>query len=162
MVEPEGFRAAMKQLASGLVVITTWVDGRPWGMAVTACCSLSAEPALVLVSLHGRTRSRAAIHDGARFGVNILGAGQKHVAEAAARPGRPKYLDEHCVADAHAAPRIAGALASLDCVALREIDVADHTLVVGSVEQVVAAPAAAAAAPLVYFDRSYRTIGEEL
>lgn len=160
MVRADGFRAAMKHLASGLVVVTTWVEGRPWGMTVTACCSLSADPALVLVSLHGRTRSRAAIHDGERFGVNILGADQKHVAEAAARPGRPKYLDDHCVADAHAAPRVAGALASLDCVARREIDVGDHTLVIGAVEAAVIAPAGTF--PLVYFDRTYRRIGDEL
>ncbi|MDW5598126.1 flavin reductase family protein [Conexibacter stalactiti] len=165
-VDPTAFRSAMKQLASGLVVVTTQVDGRPWGMTVTACCAVSAEPPLVLVSLHGRTRSRAAIRDHGRFGLNVLGADQKHVAELAARPGAPKWLDDHCVrhpadaADAGRPPRVSGALVALDCRVREEFDVGDHTLVVGDVLGTTSSDRGEH--PLVYFDRAYRRIGEAL
>lgn len=163
-VDPTAFRSAMKQLASGLVVVTTQVDGRPWGMTVTACCAVSSEPPLVLVSLHGRTRSRAAVRDHGRFGLNVLGADQKHVAELAARPGAPKWLDEHCVAHpndtAGRPPRVAGALVSLDCRVREEFDVGDHTLVVGDVLGTTSSDRGEH--PLVYFDRAYRRIGEAL
>ncbi len=52
---PDAFRHAMRLLAGGVVVVTTRVDGRPWGLTVSACCSLTAAPPRVLVSLDART-----------------------------------------------------------------------------------------------------------
>ena len=77
------FAAAMRELASGVVLVTTWVGGRPWGMTVTAFASVSADPPTVLVSLGSSTRSACAIEASGRFGVAILAERQR----AAARRG---------------------------------------------------------------------------
>ncbi|MGH2970263.1 MAG: flavin reductase family protein, partial [Solirubrobacteraceae bacterium] len=53
--EAAAFKAAMRVLAGGVVMVTTRVDGRPWGLTISSCCSLSAEPPQLLVSLGSQT-----------------------------------------------------------------------------------------------------------
>jgi flavin reductase ActVB len=67
-VEPsqvrEGFRAAMAQLAGGVVVVSTEdTDGRPYGFTATSFCSVSMDPALVLVCLAETSSSYEAFMD---------------------------------------------------------------------------------------------------
>lgn len=35
------FRTAMSQLAAGVVMVTCHVGDKPWGLTVSACCSIS-------------------------------------------------------------------------------------------------------------------------
>ncbi len=53
----DGFRTAMSQLAAGVVMVTCHVGGKPWGLTVSACCSVSMSPPLMLVSLGSATTS---------------------------------------------------------------------------------------------------------
>jgi flavin reductase (DIM6/NTAB) family NADH-FMN oxidoreductase RutF len=157
-VDPDTFRAALSSLPTGVVVVTTWLGARPWGMTVSACCSISVAPPRVLVSLRRDSVSHAHVCEQRRLGVNILGCGGKEVAELAARPGSPKFLDEHCVPGS--VPRIRGALRHLGCTVDDMFVVGDHSLVVARVEELDEAPVSAD--PLLYFDRGYRRLGRRL
>lgn len=160
-VEPDAFRAALSTLPSGVVIVTTWLDGRPWGMTVSACCSISVEPPRVLVSLRQGSVTHDRVHEHGQLGINILGSDHKEVAELAARPGMPKFLDEHCLAgEEEGVPRIDGALCHLACRVDESFPVGDHALVIAAVEGL--AGAAIGSEPLVYFDRGYRRLGERL
>jgi flavin reductase (DIM6/NTAB) family NADH-FMN oxidoreductase RutF len=158
------YREAMRTLAGGVVVLTTWIDERPWGMTISACCSVSASPPRVLVSVSNLSRCHSAIKATGRFGVNILRADQKHIAEFASAPAQPKFLDtllgERCMTLGTTTPRLADALAHLDCVISHEVDVTDHTLMIGEVHGVTVERGARR--PLIYFDRGYRQMGEHL
>jgi len=155
------FKSAMGLLASGVVMVTTWHEGRPWGLTISSCCSLTLRPQQILISLRSATVScRQALSSG-RFGVSILGADQKEVAEFGAAPGQAKFIDELC-ADAvpPAGPAIPGALRHLDCAVADDHPVGDHTIIVGRVLQITGPPAGDAdAAPLLYYDRAFRRIG---
>jgi len=157
-VSPEECRAGFRSLPTGVVIVTSWLDGRAWGMTVSACCSISVDPPRVLVSLHRATRCRALVCGGGAFGISVLGSAHRDLAELAARPGASKFLDRFCVPGSRA-PQVREALCHLECAVDRTLDVADHTLVVARVEE-VAPPRAAE--PLVYFDRAYRRVGEEV
>lgn len=165
-IELIDIRPAMRVLASGLVVVTAWVDDRPWGMTVTACCSLSAEPPRVLVSLRSDTLIARTVLEQNTFGVNVLARNQQDVAQAGSAPGTAKYLDDYCVPEpapdigTRHAPRIAGALATLQCTVHRRVEVGDHSLFIGDVHD--CRTPCEVGEPLLYFDRSYRQIGEEL
>jgi flavin reductase (DIM6/NTAB) family NADH-FMN oxidoreductase RutF len=141
------FGEAMSALASGVAVVTCRVDGRPWGMTVTAFASVSTDPPTVLVSLGSRSRAAGAIDASGAFGVSILGADQVALARSCAQPGAAKFLDS-------AAP---GALAHLECTVSDAITVADHTVFFGGVE---AASAARGGSALVYHRRGYHGIAE--
>ena len=66
------FRQAMRKLPGGVVMVTTRVGGRPWGLTISSCCSMTAEPPQILISLES---ARPAVSRCWRrcFGVGILG-----------------------------------------------------------------------------------------
>jgi flavin reductase (DIM6/NTAB) family NADH-FMN oxidoreductase RutF len=142
------FLAAMGELASGVVLVTCRVAGRPWGMTVSAFTSVSADPAIVLVSLRADGTSATAIKASRRFAVNILADDQEAVARRGSAPGAPKFVDDVV---------IAGALAHVECELVQAVDIADHTVLFG---RVVAAHADQEGSALVYHRRAYRTVAD--
>jgi flavin reductase (DIM6/NTAB) family NADH-FMN oxidoreductase RutF len=151
------FAQAMSALASGVAIVTCWIDGRPWGMTVTAFTSVSAEPPTILVSLGSQAASARAIAASGRFGVSILDQAQTAVALHGSAPGLPKFLDEftHSGAGRAASPVVACALAHLDCKLERRVEHADHTIFFGRVLDARVSPGGL---PLVYFRRAYRAL----
>ena len=89
----DGFRTAMSQLAAGVVMVTCRVGGKPWGLTVSACCSVSMSPPLLLVSLGSATTSTRAIQDSGEFGVSLLGQSLIDVARFGSAPGQPKFVE---------------------------------------------------------------------
>ena len=82
MVSDEDFRTAMSHFASGVTVMTTADSaGRPHGLTVSAFCSLSATPPLVLACIHKETASHYAFLERQAFVVHILGADQQHISQ---------------------------------------------------------------------------------
>jgi flavin reductase (DIM6/NTAB) family NADH-FMN oxidoreductase RutF len=176
-VEPEAYKAAMRRLAGAVVMVTTRVGGRPWGLTISSCFSLSLEPPQVLVSLRRATASRASAVESGRFGVSFLRAAHAPLAHLGAEAGSAKFIDgflegsgpddafvDGALAPALRSPLLAGALHHLDCAVAETFEVADHTLVVGLVEETLAGDDApgARAGPLVYFERAFHELGEEL
>jgi flavin reductase ActVB len=165
----EQFVRGMAKLPTGVVMVTTTIDGKPWGLTVSACCSVSADPPLLLVSLGKKTASAAAIGEAGCFGVSILSTRLLHVARLGAVPGKPKFVAEYChrgspddssvssvssVSAPQAIPRISGALAHFNCMVDREVRVADHAVIFGRVTEVITDRADSA---LVYWERVFRT-----
>src|SRR5439155_21714162 len=80
MIDPDTFRSVLGRFASGVTIVTARDgDGADHGMTVSAFCSLSLEPPLVLIcvdhaaSMHGLLLTRPAL------GVSILGAHQEAI-----------------------------------------------------------------------------------
>jgi flavin reductase ActVB len=161
-VDEETFKGAMRSLAAGVVMVVAQRGERLWGLTISACCSISASPPQVLISLADDASCREAILDTRRFGLSVLRDDQKHLAELGAVPGGPKYVDAFCD-DAGSGRRttmIAGALVHLDCSVARVFEVSDHTILIGNVEAVVSPQREGG--PLLYFDRTFHALGEPL
>jgi flavin reductase (DIM6/NTAB) family NADH-FMN oxidoreductase RutF len=152
------FLDALSRLASSVVLVTCWVDGRPWGMTVTAFCSVSATPPTVLVLLGEGTSAARAISGTGRFGVGILGETQEAAARHGSRPGAMKYLEDFVAPTAtrNASPAVADALSHLDCEVIDTIPAADHVLFLGRVR--AARSSGAETAPLLYQRRRFRRL----
>jgi flavin reductase ActVB len=142
------FADVMSELASGVVLVTCRVDGKPWGMTVTAFTSVSAEPPTVLVSLRSHTPVVKAIRETGRFGVSLLAQEQVLLARYGSTPGASKFLDS---------PVAEGALGHLDCEVTEDVQVADHTVLFGRVDR---ARMLSGASPLVYHRRAYRALAQ--
>lgn len=153
------FRAAMSRLAAGVVMVTCHVGQRPWGLTVSACCSVSMDPPLLLVSLGRETTSARAITDTGRFGVALLGDHLVDVARFGAAQGQPKFAEEHCLDDAAGSrsPVVAGALAHVDCAVRETVDAGDHRLFIGDVELAVVHERDR---PLVWCERTFHRLDE--
>jgi flavin reductase ActVB len=157
MTEP--FIQAMSQLATGVVMVTCRVEDRPWGLTVSACCSVSVSPALLLVSLGRETTSGGAIGQTGRFGVSILGEASLNVARFGSARGQPKFVHEFCRDDddgPSVTPVVAGAIAHADCVVQQSVPAGDHLIYIGAVQSVLTN---LGDSPLVYYDRRYHRLG---
>jgi len=163
-VDPERFKSAMRAFATGVVIVTVEVDGRLSGLTINSCCSISTRPPQVLISLAHTASCREPLLRRGRFGLSILGERHRELAELGAVPGGPKVVDvfaERLGEDGQAT--IAGALAHLDCSVAETFEVSDHTLVVGLVERALVGESGEAPAnPLVYYDRTFRRLGDPL
>jgi flavin reductase (DIM6/NTAB) family NADH-FMN oxidoreductase RutF len=161
-VDPERFKGAMRALATGVAIVTVEVDGRLWGLTINSCCSISARPPQILISLAHTASGRAPLLESGRFGLSILGVGHLELAELGAVPGGPKSLDvfaERAAAD-DAPAMITGALAHLDCRVSDVFEVSDHTLVIGVVREAIVA--GEPRDPLLYYDRAFHRLGPPL
>ena len=148
---------------AGAVVLVTVADGRDdVGATVSAFCPVSADPALVLISLlagsypaelFGREDEPVT-----RFAVTLLAAGQRMLAGRFAAEGRPGVrllLDDvpHRRGPDSGALIADGGLAALECAAEQVIEAVDHLLVIARVTGVPYL--GDAAEPLVRFDGRY-------
>lgn len=146
------FRQSMGRLATGVTIVMTEMDGRPWGLTVSACCSLSMEPPLILVSLSTKVASTQAIIKHNRFSVGVLAEDQVQVAKAGATPGTPKFFEEFTESVGNFNYNVKNALSNIHCKVDKAIVAGDHTIFIGAVEEVVLGEIKS---PLLYFSRQF-------
>jgi flavin reductase ActVB len=123
---------------------------------VSAFCSVSLEPPLVLVCIEKTTGSHDAISDTEFFVVNILAAGQDDVSERFSFTGVDKFEGMRMQAGVGGVPILEDALGSLECRLWNAYDGGDHTIFVGSVERMSLRDGY----PLVYFHSAYHDLLE--
>ncbi len=156
----ELFKESMGRLATGVTVVTTEVDERPWGVTVSACCSISMSPPLLLISLFTNNASTDAIIKQQRFGVSILSDDQVTVAKAGAKPGVPKFFEEFVDFDSIGKTyRVKEALAHIHCKVDNVVVAGDHTIFIGLVEHVTMGEFKQ---PLLHFHRQFGSFTDEL
>lgn len=156
----QNFRESMGRLGAGVTVVTTEVEGRPWGMTVSASCSVSMEPLLILISLASGSASAVSIKELGKFGVSILSKEQVEVAKAGAKPGAPKFFEDFVDSGTNGhSPAIKGALAHIDCEVDQVVEAGDHTIFIGEVKDVSLGEFNS---PLLYFHRSFGSFNTEL
>ena len=112
------FRRVVGNFASGVVVITTSVDGRRFGATVSAVTSLSLDPPMMLACLHAGSSTQEAVLRRGAFAVNVLAEGQTALAGLFARPSAPgaDKFDGVPVHDGHTGvPVLDGTLAVIEC-----------------------------------------------
>jgi flavin reductase (DIM6/NTAB) family NADH-FMN oxidoreductase RutF len=159
------FLDGMAKLATGVVMVTTRVEGKPWGLTVSACCSVSADPPTLLVSLANRTASSQWIRRLGCFGVSVLSTHLLSVAKFGSRPGTPKFVASYCdpeseldlaaseIKELERIPSVYGSIAHFDCEVVESVEVADHNVIFGRVHR---ASVTRADGALVHWDRQFR------
>ena len=154
MIDAQHFRSIMRTLVNGVTVITTSREGRIHGMTATAFSSVSADPPTVLVVLNKSTRTHPLVHASRRFAVNVLAEDQVDLSNRfAGKHDHPFEGVAHELSE-HGMPMLLGALATLECETVEELDVGTHTIFVGRVLN----GARSETAPLVYHDGGYLSV----
>lgn len=153
MVERDAFREALGAVCTPLAIVTSQLAARPHGTTVSAFCSLSLAPPLVLVSLDRTSRLLAMIRTTGRFGINVLEHGQHALATRFATKHDDKFADVAWSMD-HGLPRIHGAGSWIACQLENLLEGGDHEIVVGLVEHAEQR----ARNPLLYQHRTFRRL----
>lgn len=150
------FVAAMGRVATAVTVVGAAARSEWMAQTVSAMCSVSAEPPMVLVCIHGRSPINDAIEASGAFAVSALATRHDHVADTfAGRPWPGKDRWDFTCGDWDAAPsgspRVVDALASFDCTLHDVVTAGTHRVYIGRVQAVTAHDGV----PLVYADHTY-------
>ena len=162
-VDPADFRRVAGRFASGIVVVSTSLDGAGHAMTVTAFTSVSLEPLLVLFCAEKVARFHDAVLAAGSWAVNVLDEDSEKVSRWLATRGRPLtgQLDEipHHPGPLTGAPILDRALSALECRTTAVHDGGDHSIVVGEVIGVTGPRSPGR--PLLYYAGQYRRLDDE-
>lgn len=159
-VDAETFKDLMARFPAGVTVVTTEVDGRRYGLTVSAFASVSLDPPLVLVCIDRGAESHDRIEESGVFAVSFLGEDQADLSD--------RFAGFHDVDDrfegiatttrSTGAPLLKEAVAHADCRVEHAADGGDHTIFVGRVQEGrVLRPEAR---PLAFWNRGYHRLGD--
>ncbi|MBV9634949.1 MAG: flavin reductase family protein, partial [Methylobacteriaceae bacterium] len=149
-------RAAMRNLAGGVSLITAGHGERRSGFTATSVSSLSIDPPSLIVCINRASTTLPVLLEHRAFGVNILSAAHRRLAERFAGrggvSGAARFAGAEWTTAATGAPLLTDALAAIDCTFETSIDWHSHTIVIGRVEAVHLRPGAS---PLLYWQGDY-------
>lgn len=159
-MDKDMFRAAMRQVAGAVTVVTTrGLNGEPRGVTATAVCSLTVEPPSVIACINRDTWVGQIAPESGNFCVNVLAKAQQPVAETFAGRSALAGSERFQVGDWQdadtGAPVLEGAIASFDCDLEQAVDFATHVILIGRVRKTVSANPDAE--PLVYVGGAFTT-----
>jgi len=162
-VPPElasSFRLAMRQLASGVCLVTHGEGEARVGLTATSVSSLSVDPPTLIVCINRAASLYARLKRGDAFGVSVLGAQHAEYADRfAARTGLTgaERFHEGEWIETHAGVLVlADALATFECEAEEIIERHTHAIIVGRATSAAPRPNDGA---LLYWRGAYDRIG---
>jgi styrene monooxygenase reductase component len=152
-VDSTSFRQAVALFATGIAVLSAeTAEGEVHGMTVNSFTSISLAPPTVMVSLKAG-RMHELLTQGRRFGVSLLGEGQKVLSA---------FFSKRTIDDSpppaftvqNNLPTLQGAMAWFECEVETTVQVHDHTLFIARVSA-CGKPEANAPQPLLFFASRY-------
>jgi len=152
-LDPDTFRSVLGRFASGITVVTARDDsGKDFGMTVSAFCSVSLVPPLVLICVDRVASMHDMLRGTSHFAVNILAAHQEPLSRRFSGPDEHKRFDGIGYARGITGPALLDdALAHIECRRVAHHDAGDHTIIVGEVEVATAY----SDRPLLYYRGGY-------
>jgi flavin reductase (DIM6/NTAB) family NADH-FMN oxidoreductase RutF len=146
----ELYRDVFGSVPTPVAVVTTMRAGQPYGTTVSAFCSLSLEPPLVLVSLDRSSRLLREIRRTRRLCINVLAAGQEDLAVRFARKDADKFAGLEWLAK-HELPVLPGCRSWVTAAVQRVVAAGDHM----TISALIFDAQVNDAAPMLYHARSF-------
>ena len=154
------FRDAMRQLASGVCLVTSGSGDERSGLMATSVSSLSADPATVLVCVDRASSGYRAFQSHGEFAVSVLGADQREIVDRFAGGsglrGADRFREWRWGVLPGGASYLAGSVAVFDCEAVERIERHAHAIVIGHVRRVLVGDGSGA---LVRWRGAYDQVG---
>src|SRR5262245_42000476 len=154
-MDAEAYRTIMQAFPTGITIVTA-VDetGAPRGLTTNALTSASLDPPLLLVCVHLESRTLPAIRSSGAFVVNFMAAEAEDVCRLFASKADDKFSRVSYETSARNLPVLhLHTLAWVECSIERELEVGDHAVFAGLVED--GATVTTQRAPLAYFGQTY-------
>jgi flavin reductase (DIM6/NTAB) family NADH-FMN oxidoreductase RutF len=159
MIAPDDYRRVLGHFATGVTVVTVRdADGRPAGLTVSAFCSLSLDPPLVLVCVDHKSQTYPSLRDGSGFAINVLRDDQQEISRRFASTRLDKFDDVPYTISGRGLPLLTGALVQIECTKVGAHVEGDHTIFVGRVERADVADGV----PLLYYRGRYQRLADDV
>lgn len=151
-VNPDEFRSVLGRFPSGVTVVTTKArDGSDEGMTVSAFCSVSLDPPLVLLCIEKTASAYDALTTAPAFVVNILSATQEQIARRFSIVDIDRFEGVGYSRSQNGLAVLDDVLGVIECATVAMHEAGDHTIIVGEVE----ATRAQNGTPLLYYRGGY-------
>lgn len=126
----EAFRSGMRQLASGVSLITGGTATAPVGLVATAVCSVSVEPPTLLASINRNASAFPTIDTLGRFAINVLGPSHREIIEQFSQTERrhERFASGDWLHQPDGPPLLADAIAIFDCRVVERLHYSTHTI----------------------------------
>lgn len=134
-IGPDEFRAVMGRFASGVTILTARdSEGRDHGMTVSAFCSASLVPPLVLACIDRTADMYKVLPKASHFGINILAESQEALSRRFAELESGRFDGIGYSRAESGVVLLDDAIAHLDCRKVDRQEAGDHAIYVGEVE----------------------------
>jgi flavin reductase (DIM6/NTAB) family NADH-FMN oxidoreductase RutF len=151
-VTEDEFRNVLGRFPSGVTVVTSVdTDGKDHGMTVSAFCSVSLVPPLILICIEKTASSHPTLTTCESFVVNILSADQEQAARRFAIVDIDRFEGVGYSRTQTGIAVLDDVVAVIECRRTSLYDGGDHTVIVGQVESARAENSK----PLLYYRGGY-------
>jgi flavin reductase (DIM6/NTAB) family NADH-FMN oxidoreductase RutF len=152
VIDSDTFRAALGRFASGITVVTArGDDARDHGMTVSAFCSVSLEPAHVLVCIGHDASMYGLLMTAEHVGINVLSNEQEALSRRFADPESDRFDGVGYSRGENGVALLDDALVHFECDVLARHEAGDHTIIVCGVVRADAHDGR----PLLYYRGGY-------
>lgn len=154
-ISTKAFREAMSDVCAAVNIVTTDGPAGRGGFTATAMCSVSDDPALLLICMNRNSAQTSLFLENNHFCVNVLADSQAQLAAYFA--GGLKEMDERYAAAEWTklmtnSPVLKGAHISFDCELETVHEAGSHNIMIG---RVVGIANNTDASPLAYYKRTF-------
>jgi flavin reductase (DIM6/NTAB) family NADH-FMN oxidoreductase RutF len=132
-VDKDVFRDVIGHFATGVSVITARVEETDYGVTVSAVCSVSLEPPMLLVCLNRSSRTQGAVSRAGSFVMNVLGREQSEIARRFASARDDKFEGIGVFHGTLGHPFLVEALAHVECGVVEQATGGTHTIFIAEV-----------------------------
>ena len=151
-IDPDTFRSALGRFASGVTILTARDEsGNDHGMTVSAFCSASLAPPLVLACVDKSADMHPILSKATHFGISILGEGQEALSRRFAELPAGRFDGIGYTRGETGVILLDDAIAHLECRRLARHEAGDHGVFLGEVERAETR----AEHPLLYYRGGY-------
>lgn len=152
MIDSDTFRAALGRFSCGITILTARDQkGRDHGMTVSAFCSVSLEPPLVLVSVGHDASMHGLMMRAESVGISVLSSGQEPLSRRFADPESDRFDGIGYTRGEKGVALLDDALVHLECDVIDRHEAGDHTIIICAVERAEAFDGR----PLLYYRGGY-------
>lgn len=152
MIDSDTFRAALGRFSCGITILTARDQkGRDHGMTVSAFCSLSLEPPLVLVCVGHDASMHGLMMRAESIGLSVLSSAQEPLSRRFADPETDRFDGIGYSRGEKGVALLDDALVHLECDVVDRHEAGDHTIVICGVERAEAFDGR----PLLYYRGGY-------
>jgi len=152
MIDSDTFRAALGRFSSGITILTARDQKkRDHGMTVSAFCSVSLVPPLVLVCIGHDASMHGLMMHAENVGLNVLSSAQEALSRRFADPETDRFDGIGYSRGENGVALLDEALVHLECDVVTRHEAGDHTIVVCAVQRAEAFDGR----PLLYYRGGY-------
>jgi flavin reductase (DIM6/NTAB) family NADH-FMN oxidoreductase RutF len=153
-LDPDEFRAVLGRFASGVTVLTARHGDTDHGMTVSAFCSVSLEPPLILACVDKTAEMAGILPRVETFGINILAEGQEALSRRFSELPAGRFDGIGFERGECGVVLLDDALAHLECRLVASHDAGDHVIHVAEVQRATCRKDR----PLLYYRGGYAQI----